>query len=511
MNYPNKIIFVLFVLLFILQTNFYSQSATPCIKRKCIFSTVAGSVSKPDSMLLPPAAVSFKLTGVDTSVFKIMDHRNKKIKIEFAPPVDFIGIAKAQLQIKNSSGKLIASIDFTGLSTKALEGGNEPPLSHIIDALGYQVNIGWASLDNHSRPELIGEELSPSLFRKAGNDKVQLIPVARYSPDFEVPFGYYINGEQGPQLQQTGVLAKSGAYIEHQTLFPAINSGTTSFDPRDNTFGFYATGPSHTGYSEDVWNMLLYPAYAVRATRIYPLKDQMGQQLRNTYLICFEEAKNGDYNDYVFIAKNITPVDNDLFHPLFNGKNLQGWDTFLRNIGSNADPNNNFMIANNELFVSGKDLGYVITKKGYRNFHFAVDFKWGNKKWPPRENDKRDAGICYNIPVNEPDSIWPQSIECQIQEGDTGDFWLLGFSTIKVNGIKNVPANHTRMVKHSDAEKPSGQWNTVEVISYNGKCVHIVNGVVVNAGEEASVKEGRILLQSEFSEIYYRNIRIREL
>ncbi len=67
------------------------------------------------------------------------------------------------------------------------------------------------------------------------------------------------------------------------------------------------------------------------------------------------------------------------------------------------------------------------------------------------------------------------------------------------------------MVKHSDAEKPSGQWNTVEVISYNGKCVHIVNGVVVNAGEEASVKEGRILLQSEFSEIYYRNIRIREL
>ena len=29
-----------------------------------------------------------------------------------------------------------------------------------------------------------------------------------------------------------------------------------------------------------------------------------------------------------------------------------------------------------------------------------------------------------------------------------------------------------------------------------------VNGVIVNVGEEASVKEGKILLQSEYAEIY---------
>jgi hypothetical protein len=67
------------------------------------------------------------------------------------------------------------------------------------------------------------------------------------------------------------------------------------------------------------------------------------------------------------------------------------------------------------------------------------------------------------------------------------------------------------MIKQRDAEKSYGEWNTVEIISYNGKCVHIVNGVIVNVGEEASVKEGRILLQSEYAEIYYRNVRIREL
>ena len=132
-------------------------------------------------------------------------------------------------------------------------------------------------------------------------------------------------------------------------------------------------------------------------------------------------------------------------------------------------------------------------------------------RWPPRDTAKRDAGVCYNILVNEPDSIWPQSIECQVQEGDVGDFWLLGFSTIKVNGVQNKPANHTRMIKQTDAERPTGDWNTLEIISYNGTCIHTVNGVIVNIGNEASIKEGRILLQSEYSEIYYRNPRIRKL
>jgi hypothetical protein len=43
--------------------------------------------------------------------------------------------------------------------------------------------------------------------------------------------------------------------------------------------------------------------------------------------------------------------------------------------------------------------------------------------------------------------------------------------------------------KWKDAEKYYGEWNTVEVISFKGKCVHIVNGVVVNVGEDASVKK----------------------
>jgi len=314
-----------------------------------------------------------------------------------------------------------------------------------------------------------------------------------------------------PEIHETGVLAKAGTIPEHQTLFPHTVSGSRLFDPGNNEFGFYATGPTHTAYSEDVWNILLFPTYASHATRIYQLKNETGKLVPNNFLVCFEEAKNGDYNDYVFLVKNIRPAGKDPFSTLFNGKDLEGWHTYLDKIGKNTDPSNNFRIENGVIHVIGKDLGYFITESGYNNFHFKVDFKWGEKKWPPREDAKRDAGICYNIPMNEPDSIWPQSIECQIQEGDVGDFWLLGFSTIKQDGKENEPSAHTRMIKKADAEKPNGEWNTVEVISVNGKCVHVVNGVVVNVGEDASVKRGRILLQSEYSEIYYRNIKIREL
>ncbi|MEO8109069.1 MAG: DUF1080 domain-containing protein [Ginsengibacter sp.] len=496
--------------LFTATANSYAQSATSPAQKDFIFSAIKGTVSKPDSVIFPENINSVSWTKGDTSAFNFAVNKKRNLSLLFAPSMDFTGIARATLQVKNSSGRTFA-INLTGLSTKGLEGENEAPLSMIVDALGYKTDVGWTGLANHSRPELQGNEIPYQLFHKATKGKVEMIPVARYSPDFELPFGYYIDKNEAPDKHEVGVLAKAGTYPEHQILFPAIASGGHSFDPGDNSFGFYATGPTHTAYSEDVWNMLFFPANAVRATRIYPLKNANGNLLNNTYLVCFEEAKNGDFNDYVFLVKNIAPITTDAFTALFNGKNLNGFHTFLQGIGTNKDPDNNFKVEDGTLHVLGKDLGYAITEKPYNNFHLKVDFKWGEKRWPPRDTAKRDAGVCYNIGMNEPDSIWPSSIEFQVQEGDVGDFWLLGFSTIKVNGVQNVPANHTRMIKQKDNEKPKGEWNTIEIISYNGKCVHVVNGVVVNVGEGASVKDGRFLLQSEYSEIYYRNVKIRKL
>ena len=490
-------------------------------KQAFVFSAIKGTTGKTDTLLLSTLrTVKIKdivISGKGAKYFKLVSAwpslvvpgKNEKIVLSFTPAADYIGNAEAMLLLKGPN----LSFPLRGLSTKGLEGENEAPLSSIITALGFTTDAGWKTLANHLRPELQGDELAPSLFHKAADGPVEIIPVARYSPDFLLNFGYYVNSTTGPIHFQAGILAKAGKFPEHQTLFPSLSNDSASFDPGNKSFGFYAISPDHTLYSEDNWNILFYPSRATHATRIYPVKDGVGRAVENTYLLCMEEAANGDYNDYVFLVKNIKPSFlKEEFTALMNGKNLDGWHTWFQTKGKNNDPEKIFMVEDGGiLHDTGKELGYVITEESFSNFHFKLEFKWGEKKWTPRENAKRDSGICYNIPDDEEDHIWPKSVECQVQEGDVGDFWLLEYATLQVDGKQNSPSHHTQIVKKKDGEKPNGEWNTVEVISFNGKCVHIVNGVVVNYGENSSVIGGRILLQSEYAEVYYKNVTLRKL
>lgn len=197
------------------------------------------------------------------------------------------------------------------------------------------------------------------------------------------------------------------------------------------------------------------------------------------------------------------------FKPLFNGKDINGWNSYLKVKGKNNDTDTVFSVSNGVLKITGKEFGYIVTEKIFTDFHLVVEFRWGEKKYPPRENAVRDNGICYY--VVSADKVWPRSVECQIQEGDCGDFWLIDSVTAVVDGVVQGPTKNTRVVKKRNAEKPSGEWNRVEVIASKGKCTHIVNGVIVNEAENVSLRSGRILIQSEGAETYYRRIDIKEL
>jgi hypothetical protein len=197
------------------------------------------------------------------------------------------------------------------------------------------------------------------------------------------------------------------------------------------------------------------------------------------------------------------------FKPLFNGKDLSGWYSFLKTKGKNNDADTVFSVNNGVLKITGKEFGYIVTEKSFTDFHLVVEFKWGEKKYPPRENRVRDNGICYYVVAT--DKVWPRSVECQIQEGDCGDFWLIDSVTAVVEGVQQGPTKNTRVIKKKDNEKPTGEWNRIEVIANKGKCTHIVNGVIVNEAENVSLRSGRILIQSEGAETYYRKIDIKEL
>ena len=106
---------------------------------------------------------------------------------------------------------------------------------------------------------------------------------------------------------------------EHQALFPELNSGGTSFNPGSASFGIYVESNTfgRFNYTEDELNT----GGVAHRVRTYPLKDRDGQTVQNSYLICFEDATNGDYQDYVYVLSNVKPVGSgggDPAQPLVN-------------------------------------------------------------------------------------------------------------------------------------------------------------------------------------------------
>jgi hypothetical protein len=82
---------------------------------------------------------------------------------------------------------------------------------------------------------------------------------------------------------------------------------------------------------------------------------------------------------------------------LFDGKNLNQFDIFLRSAGLNSDPNHVFVVENGVVHVSGTEFGYFITKQEYKDYYLRAEFKWGVGTFAPRQGQARDSGILYNI------------------------------------------------------------------------------------------------------------------
>ncbi|MDX2190257.1 MAG: DUF1080 domain-containing protein [Bacteroidota bacterium] len=196
---------------------------------------------------------------------------------------------------------------------------------------------------------------------------------------------------------------------------------------------------------------------------------------------------------------------------LFDKPNPKLWYTFHEKGGLNNDTGKVFSYENGALQVSGKEFAYIATQSEYSNYRLTLEFKWGIKKYPPRQNEKRDAGIIYHFPLSVSDKIWPKGVEYQIQETDCGDFWIIGDITLKTKGEQKSEYGFNHIVKFTNAEKPSGEWNKVEIVTLNGKCTHYLNGILVNEATNVSINSGRILLQSEGAEVYYRNVILEKL
>ena len=167
--------------------------------------------------------------------------------------------------------------------------------------------MGGTGLLLGTGPGAIGDEVLSPLFVKASPGVVTMTPVARYSPDALLDFGYYTKTGTTPIRQKVGTIKLD----QEQTLNPQLTTtAAPTFDPGAATFGFYSGPTSFANfnfYSEDSLNP---PPVPLRhAMRIYPLKNRSGQPVANSYLVCMEPASNGDYQDYVYVVSNIRPAN----------------------------------------------------------------------------------------------------------------------------------------------------------------------------------------------------------
>ena len=239
---------------------------------------------------------------------------------------------------------------------------------------------------------------------------------------------------------------------------------------------------------------------------------------------------------------------------LFNGKDLSGWDTYLgpetteagepgQPFGLNNDPRQVFQVVEVEgapaLMISGEIGGGISTVAEYENYPLTMEFKWGiAMPWASRP--KRDSGVLYHAvgPHGVDYGFWMRSQEFQIQEGDCGDYWGVAGGIFDIPSIQNGAGDyvfnragtlHTfedgretgrHCIKDPDAEKPSGEWNSIDLYVSADTSVHVVNGQVTmilynsrQAGEGGALPltRGKIQIQSEGAEVYYRNIRLQPI
>ena len=172
------------------------------------------------------------------------------------------------------------------------------------------------------------------------------------------------------------------------------------------------------------------------------------------------------------------------------------------------------------------EFGYLATRDAFRNYRLTLEYRWGERRFAPREAALRDSGLLFHVGPRE--GVWPDCVEFQIQEGETGDAYLLqsggriaALSPSK-DGRTHDPAAPVRPVEGSVFRRARTadrlkDWNRLELVARGADATYRVNGEGTNRlldlrrPDGSPLDEGRIALQLEGAEVRYRDVRIAPL
>jgi len=205
---------------------------------------------------------------------------------------------------------------------------------------------------------------------------------------------------------------------------------------------------------------------------------------------------------------------------LFDGKSANGWSGYNKT----AFPEKGWAVEEGTLHVIGSSRGEaggggdLLFDKKFRNFELSIEWK---------VSEGGNSGIFYLAQEIPGEPVWKSAPEMQILDNEKHPDAKLG-----VDGNRAAGSLYDLIPGDFKAVKPAGQWNQVRIMVYKGTVVHYVNGkavleyhlwtedwknMVLNSKFKDyewflnTAEEGYIVLQDHGDDVWFRNIKIREM
>lgn len=230
------------------------------------------------------------------------------------------------------------------------------------------------------------------------------------------------------------------------------------------------------------------------------------------------EEKKSEVKDSVALNSLSEQEKADGWQLLFDGKTLDGWHKYGTDSIGKAWVINDQSI---HLEVSDKkdwqtkNGGDIISKNEYGNFHLQLDWKISKDG---------NSGIIFNVNEDPKKYEFPWMTGPEMQLLDNN-----GHPDSKI--IKHRAGDLYDLITSKETVKPAEEWNHAEIISDNGTLQFFLNGEKVVettmwddawkkmiAGSKfkefpgfGTYKKGKLCLQDHGNNVWFRNIKIKEL
>lgn len=201
---------------------------------------------------------------------------------------------------------------------------------------------------------------------------------------------------------------------------------------------------------------------------------------------------------------------------LFDGKTLAGWHTYLK---AGQPVSDKWAVEDGTIHLTAGRAGDLVTDKEYGDFELEIEWKIA---------EGGNSGIIFHV-QEDPKyrNTYETGPEMQVLDDERHPDAKAGRDGNRTAGsLYDLQKPVTPM-----AAKPAGEWNKARLVISNGKAEQYLNGKktaeYATSGPEwdkmvaeskfknwaafGKSQTGKIALQDHGNQVWYRNIRIREL